>query len=140
MVTDQTRRMIWQDLVDSERHVRYYDKMADMYSRRHKRMRFGILMSALAEATIAVGFTNLDISGIWAILVFGVIILVGLVIAVLVTLEATSDYAEHAALLGWMSLDCKLYNVQWVELWHDVYTNAIGEGKRGEDSSPRPDG
>ena len=127
MVTKQTKHLIWMDLLDSERHVRYFESLADWYSRRHKWLRFLILMSALTEAAVAIFVISLDLSGVWSIVGFSAILLIGIFIAVLVALESTRDYAEQAALLGWLSLDCKAFNVHWTELWHDVYTDVIEE-------------
>ena len=127
MVTDQTRNAIWQDLWDAERYSRYYSSLSDAYRRRHKITRFATLASVLVEATISVSFVSIGVEGIWAVMFLALIVGLGIVIAVLVAWDAVSNYAEDAAALSWVSMDCSSLNTQWADLWLDIESYAIDE-------------
>ena len=127
MVTDQTRNAIWQDLWDAERYFRYYGALSDLYSRRHKITRFATLASILVEATVSVSYVSIGVEGIWATIFLTSIVALGIVIAFLVAWDAVSNYAEDAAALSWVSVDCASLNMQWADLWLDVESYAIDE-------------
>lgn len=127
MVTDQTRNAIWQDIWDAERYSRHYGSLSDVYGHRHKMTRFAILASVLVEATISVSFVTIGVEGIWTAIFLALIVGIGIVIAVLVSWDAVSNYAEDAAALSWVSVDCAYLNVQWADLWLDIESYAIDE-------------
>ena len=127
MVTDQTRSAIWQDLWDAERYYRYYSSLSDSYRRRHKLTRFAMLASVLVEAAVSVSYVSAGVEGAWAAIFLCVIVALGVGIAVLVAWDAVSNYAEDAAALGWVSVDCALLNAQWADLWLDIESYAIDE-------------
>lgn len=122
VVTDQTRNVIWQDLWDAERYVRYYGALADSYRIRHRNMRFALLAALLIEATVFLPniseplFTFLTVAG-------------GIAIAGLAAWDAISDYAKNSALLAVASEDCASVNTQWGELWLDIESYAIDESQ-----------
>ena len=127
MVTDQTRTAIWQDLWDAERYFRYYSSLSDSYRRRHRLTRFATLASVLVEATVSVSFVSTGVEGTWAAISLASIVGLGIVIAVLVAWDAVSNYAEDAAALSWVSVDCASLNMLWAELWLDIESYAIDE-------------
>ena len=127
MVTDQTRNAIWQDLWDAERYSRYYSALSDSYSRRHKMTRFATLASVLVEATLSVSFVSIGAEGVWADIFLALIVALGIAIAILVAWDAASNYAEDAAALSWVSVDCAALNMQWADLWLDIESYAIDE-------------
>ena len=127
MVTDQTRNAIWQDMWDAERYSRYYGSLSDSYRRRHKLTRFATLASVLVEATISVSYIGTGVSGMWATVFLALIVGLGIAIAILVTWDATANYAGDAVALSWISVDCALLNAQWADLWLDIESFAIDE-------------
>ena len=127
MVTDQTRTAIWQDLWDAERYSRYYSSLSDSYRRRHRLTRFATLASVLVEAAVSVSYVSASVEGTWAAILLAVIVALGIGIAVLVAWDAVSSYAEDAAALSWVSVDCALLNTQWADLWLDIESYAIDE-------------
>ena len=127
MVTDQTRNAIWQDLWDAERYFRYYSSLSDLYRRRHRLTRFATLASVLVEATISVSYISTGVAGVWATIFLALIVALGIVIAILVAWDATSNYAGDAVALSWVSVDCALLNAQWADLWLDIESYAIDE-------------
>ena len=127
MVTDQTRNAIWQDLWDAERYYRYYGSLSDSYRRRHRLTRFATLASVLVEATISVSYISTGVTGIWATILLAAIITLGIVIAILVAWDATSNYAGDAVALSWVSVDCASLNAQWADLWLDIESFSIDE-------------
>ena len=127
MVTDQTRTAIWEDLWDAERYSRYYSSLSDSYRRRHRLTRFATLASVLVEATVAVSYVSTRVEGTWATILLVMIVALGIGIAVLVAWDAVSNYAEDAAALSWVSVDCALLNTQWADLWLDIESYAIDE-------------
>ena len=117
-VSELTRQVIWQDLWDAERYVRYYGSLAGRYRWLHRIMRGLLLASVLIEATLVLPLSNPIATGV------GVIVIVSLVVW-----EAISDYAKNAALLGSISADCVSLNRKWDELWLDIESYTITEGE-----------
>ena len=127
MVTDQTRNAIWQDLWDAERYFRYYSSLSDSHRRRHKLTRFATLASVLVEATASVSYVSIGVQGVWTTILLALIVGLGIVIAILVAWDAVSNYAEDAAALSWVSVDCASLNMQWADLWLDIESYAVDE-------------
>ena len=127
MVTDQTRNAIWQDLWDAERYSRYYSSLSDVYRRRHRLTRFATLASVLVEATLSVSYISTGVDGVWATMFLALIVALGIAIVILVAWDATSNYAEDAVALSWVSVDCAALNLEWADLWQDIESYAIDE-------------
>ena len=127
MVTDQTRNTIWQDLWDAERYFRYYSSLSDTYRHRHRLIRFATLAAVLVEAAVSVSYVSAGVEGGWAAALLAVIIGTGIFIAILVAWDAVSNYAEDAAALSWVSVDCATLNTLWADLWLDIESYAIEE-------------
>ena len=109
MVNEQTRKDVWQDLLDVARLVRYYEALSDRYRRNHSIVRF-LLLAAAAGGIAAL----LDLLPAIAQLIAS-----GLV-ALLVAWDFISDYAKKAAVLHAISLECSRLEIEWRELWADV--------------------
>ena len=127
MVTDQTRNAIWQDLWDAERYSRYYSSLSDVYRRRHKLIRFATLASVLVEATVSVSFVSIGVEVVWATIFIAAIVALGIVIGILVAWDALANYAESAAALSWVSVDCAALNSEWTDLWLKIESYGIDE-------------
>ena len=122
VVTDQTRNVIWQDLWDAERYVRYYGALADSYRVRHRNMRFALPAAILVEVIVFLS----NVSGIlFATFTVAMVIL----IATLAFWDAMSNYARKSAALDLATKDCQMMNTQWCELWMDIETCVIDESE-----------
>lgn len=51
-VSDATRNETWQMMLDLERQVRYYSKIADRYSLRYRAIRYMLLFGIVVEGAI----------------------------------------------------------------------------------------
>ena len=70
----------------------------------------------------------LALTDYWLATVFlALIVLLGVAIAILVAWDATSNYAEDAVALSWVSVDCASLNAEWSDLWLDIESFAIDE-------------
>lgn len=109
MVTEATRRAVWNDLLDVSRVVRYAEAMGSQYRERHLFIRVGLLVAAAGSLA-----TFLDaMGGHWRI---GC----GLVIAVLIAVDFMLDYATKIAVLNSTKRECSILETEWRELWLDV--------------------
>ena len=109
MASDQTRNDVWQELLDSDRLVRYYEALADHYQRKHL---FTLLLLGVGAASSFVAFLDL-FPGV-----------VQLVASVLIGIVAVwmfiADYAKKAAIAHDIGFQCRRLDVQWRDLWADV--------------------
>lgn len=109
MVSDQTRNDVWQELLDSDRLVRYYEALADHYQRKHL---FTLLLLGVGAASSFAAFLDL-FPGV-----------VQLVASVLIGIVAVwmfiADYAKKAAIAHDIGFQCRRLDVQWRDLWADV--------------------
>ncbi len=109
MVTEATRRAVWNDLLDVSRVARYAEAMGSQYRVRHLFIRLGLLVAASGSMA-----TFLDaIGGHWRI---GF----GLAIAVLIAVDFMLDYATKIAVLNSTKRECNVLETEWRELWLDV--------------------
>lgn len=109
MVSDQTRNDVWQELLDSDRLVRYYEALADHYQRKHL---FTLRLLGVGAASSFAAFLDL-FPGV-----------VQLVASVLIGIVAVwmfiADYAKKAAVAHDIGFQCRRLDVQWKDLWADV--------------------
>ncbi len=109
MVTEATRRAVWNDLLDVSRVARYAEAMGSHYRVRHLFIRLGLLVAASGSMA-----TFLDaIGGHWRI---GF----GLAIAALIAVDFMLDYATKIAVLSSAKRECNVLEAEWRELWLDV--------------------
>ena len=54
IVADQTRRAVWENVLDAEKNFRYFGALADQYSSRAKWMRVALLGSVLIEGIVLI--------------------------------------------------------------------------------------
>ncbi len=109
MVTEATRRAVWNDLLDVSRVARYAEAMGSQYRVRHLSIRLGLLVAAPGSMA-----TLLDaIGGQWRI---GF----GLAIAVLIAADFMLDYGTKIAVLSSTKRECNVLEAEWRELWLDV--------------------
>ena len=98
VVTDPTRKAVWDFLCDLEMYVRYYRAKADGMQRRFFQLRVCMLMSVLVEGLLLFQTAGQP----WSLFV---IIPVGAVMAGLVVWDTLSNYANHTAILKYVASD-----------------------------------
>ena len=109
MVSDQTRNEIWQELLDSDRLVRYYAAVANYYRRMH-----ALTLLLLAFGAAGSFAAVLEVLPSTAQLIANA--LVGLTAAWLFI----ADYAKKAAVAHTISFLCSRLDIQWRNLWGEV--------------------
>ena len=122
IVADQTRRAVWENVLDAEKNFRYFGALADQYSNRAKWMRVALLGSVLIEGAVLIPNAS-NALGI------AFTILMGVVIAGLVAWDAISDYGKTAAGLRSVHADTNMLRNEWAHLWRDIETYAISEAE-----------
>ena len=124
MVNPRIRSQVWQGLLDSELHLRYFGRLADSYRHRHRIIRFSVLSSVLVEALLIPLSVNF---GLPNTTIFWIAAAVGVLIISLVIWEAVSDYASKVAMLDWVSAESADLSTQWHMFWLDVESHNIDD-------------
>ena len=109
MATEQTRKDVWQELLDVARLVRYYEALSDRHRRNHFILRFLLLAAASSGIAALLDILPASVQSIAS----------GL-IALFVVWDFLADYAKKAAVLHAVSLECSTLEIEWRELWADV--------------------
>ena len=112
-VAPLTRQAVWDALCDLEWHIRYCSAFADRNHSRHRMMRVAILLGVIFEGGLLYGGTLNS----W-VFIPGVIF--GLALAGLTVWDATSNYANDAAIFRMVVVLCQRLRVETEELWRDV--------------------
>ena len=115
-VTDATRNAVWQEMLDTARLVRYYERMASRQHRQHLGVRLVLLASATAGVAAA---TNA--------LPEAVQVASGAVVAILVAWDFLADYANKAAVLGSIRRECGEVEVELAALWGEIQADSIDD-------------
>ena len=113
-VSDPTRNDTWQMLLDLERQVRYYGKLADRYSLRYRAIRYLLLLGIVAEGAI-VYFFQVQTVLLWTFGGLGAFIL-----GFLTVFDAATNYAQVSADLRTMSVLCDDLKTETERLWRDI--------------------
>lgn len=113
VVSDQTRNDIWQELLDSDRLVRYYEAVANHYRRRHA---FTLLLLGFGAASSFAAVFDILPGTVQSIAEPVANAFVGLV-AVWVFI---ADYARKSAIAHTIGTQCNRLDIRWRELWADV--------------------
>lgn len=108
-VTDETRRAVWNDLLDVARVVRYAEDMESRYRFLHGLVRFSLLLSASGSvAALLEAFP-----AAWQIYF-------GAAIGALVAADFMFDHATKTAILSATKRECRELETEWRQLWLDV--------------------
>ena len=110
-VTEQTRKAVWDGMLDTARMLRYADAMEQRYSRRRTWMR--IILSIAASGGIANFLGALPSE---ASLVFG--LAVGIVVAV----DFATDYSGKLSKLMYTKMESAALLAEWEQVWLDIQT------------------
>ena len=116
MVTESTRNLVWQELLNSARLVRYYETLSDRFILKKQVLDFLLLISAVASVV-----TTLSILPLWSQA------LSGGAIAILVVYGFVSNYSKKAAVLHAISMECSYLYSQLELLWVGVQENTLSE-------------
>lgn len=120
-VSDHTRNDTWQMLLDLERQLRYYGKLADRYSIRYRAIRYLLLLGIVAEGAI-VYFLQGQTTLLWTMGGLGAFIL-----GFLTVFDAATNYAETSAILRTVSVLCDDLKTEAERLWRDIEAGRIDD-------------
>ena len=108
-VTDETRRAVWNDLLDVARVIRYAEAMETRHRFLHGLVRFSLFLSASGSVAALLEALPAD----WQ-LYFGV------AIGALVAADFMFDHATKIAILSATKRECQALETEWRQLWLDV--------------------
>ena len=120
MVSELTRNMVWQEILDVERLSRYYDRLSDKYRTKHWIVRFLILISA---ASGVVNLQNLlfeDWQDTGAVFFDASI-------AILVAWDFMANYGKKSETLNAISFECHQLWTDWNQLWTELHDDGVSE-------------
>ena len=112
--TEVTRNAVWQEMLDTARLVRYYERMASRQHRQH----LGVRLVLLASATAGV-------AAITNALPQGIQVASGAVVAILVAWDFLADHANKSAVLDSIKCECSDVQDELAVLWGDVQADSI---------------
>ena len=108
-----TRKAVWDTLCDVEWHIRYCTALGDRNHFRHRLIRVAILLGVILEGGLLYGGTL----NTW---VFVPSIIVGLMLAGLTVWDATSNYANDAAIFKVVIILLQRLRFKTDGLWREV--------------------
>ena len=109
MTNANTRRVVWNGLLDVSRQVRYYGALSARYNQWNQRILFGLILAGSTEA-LSVFFKASEF----------LIILFALTVAAIAAWAVAGDYAKKAAVLHGISLECSYLEIEWESLWNCI--------------------
>ena len=122
IVSDITRKAVWDTLCDLEWQMRYYRAMADRRQRIHRWVRLALLVGVAVEGGILYGGTLYP----W---LFYVGIAGGLALAGLTVWDALCNYARDVAVCRLAAETCSLLMDDADALWRKIETDRIEEAE-----------
>ena len=126
-VSDATRNDTWEMILDLERQVRYYGKLAGNYSMKYRTIRYFLLFGVLAEGA-AVYF----LSGQDPLLLWGTAGLGAFTLGFITVFDAVTNYAETAAYLKAAHLLCDELKTEAERLWRDIESDRVQDEEADE--------
>ena len=108
-VTDQTRELVWEGLIDAERDFRYANAVLRRYRRRHQIIRVFLGVSSAAAVTHAFGLLPLPFYMAGAA-----------VIGAVAAFEVVMDFSRKTAVLALVEPEYDELHVAWHRLWIDT--------------------
>ena len=107
MISEETKDYAWSELLELEKHVRYYDELASRYRRRSSVAKLLIFFLSLAIPAVSSTYSTPS----WILLV------AGLLAAGLVAWDYTNGHEGKAAVLQGISYDCAQLEVEQRDLF-----------------------
>lgn len=114
MVSDLTRNMVWQEMLDVARLIRYYEALFDRYRRYNFCVRLLLLASAAGEIASLLKLLPLPYREA-AIAIFSALI------AVIVVVDFLADFGKKAEVLRTVGFHCRDLESQWHLLWSELH-------------------
>ena len=109
MVNDHTRNMIWNDYIDVARVNRFYQKLANRYSKCQKTLRFILLIPFVHGIMILLDFLPKFIG-----------LTMGLIIASAVIIDLVLELSKKANKLGFIVSECADLEDEYKVLWDKI--------------------
>ena len=126
-VSDATRNDTWEMLLDLERQVRYYLRLADRYTLWHRSLRSLLLVGILLEGMAVYFLAAKDPELLWGVAGAGAALLGAGAI-----FDAMAGYAEKAASLRAVHLMCDDLKIEAERLWSDTEAGRVQDVQAAE--------
>ena len=114
MVSDLTRNMVWQEMLDIARLIRYYEALFDRYRCYNLSVRSGLLISAIGEIASLLRLLPEPFREA-AIATFSALI------ALVVIVDFLADFGKKAEVLRTVGFHCRDLESQWRQLWSELH-------------------
>ena len=123
-ISPSTRNLVWQNLLDTGRHVIYYETLSNRYQRWHQIVRLLVFLPALAGVS-----TLLDlVPDLLPDSTFNIAYpLVSAFIAIVVGVDFAGDYGRKALTLHMACHECSKLEAEWHKLWAQVQSASLDE-------------
>ena len=112
MVSEQTRNSVWQEFIDQERLVRYYEALSEKYMKWHFWTRFVLSLAAIG----GIGALLTQLPDI-------VQQIAGVLVALVVVWDLVQAPARKAAVLHTISIECSRLQIEFKQLWAETNDN-----------------
>lgn len=122
MVTEQTRKDIWDEMLDVARLVRYYEALSDQHRRKHLTIRYLLIASAVSGTAALLELFPDQIQDV-------IQIFAGCAIGLIAAWDIVTNYARKAAVLHAISKECSLLEIEWRDLWAEANNNDSDDAK-----------
>ena len=117
MIKEETKDYAWSELLELDKHVRYYGELASRNQRKHSLLQFTVFFLSMAVPALASVYNP----PLW------VVLLGALATAGCVAWDYMNGHASKAAVLHSISVDCERLEVEQRELFHSINRDEIDE-------------
>ena len=115
-VSDHTKDLIWQDMLDVSRYMVYYEALTNQWALRHKVLRAGVFIGA-----------TLSIASIFEILPPPAGLAAALTLIVATVVDFVWDWGVKASLAHAVNIECHMVDKEYAALWAEIKTDNIGD-------------
>ena len=122
MISEEVKDYAWSELLELDKHVRYYGELASRNQRKHSILQFAVFFLSMALPAVASIYSP----------PLGVVLIAALGTAACVAWDYMSGHASKAALLHGISVDCERLEVEQRELFHTINRDGIDESDARE--------
>ena len=112
-VTSTTQNSVWQNMVDADRLVRYYQALFNRYQRNHNLIRFTSLIGATSVVASLIDLIPENYRRLAQVIA-------GIAIPVAVTLDFRADYSKKIWVLQQINTECDTLRTEWQTLWDSI--------------------
>ena len=111
---------VWDTLLDAERYSRYYGALSNRYRRRHRILRFFLLLAAIGVIPRFIALFPETVSWLSEV--------AALCIIALVTLDFMAEYGRKADILHAIAVECGEYEVRLRHLMFAIQSGTLDAG------------